>query len=158
MPNKSNPDVIELLRGRAATPAAAITEIQSVLSLPSGYQRDLQLTKAPLIRGMVASLQALAIVPELIKGLEFKRQNMLNAISPEMFATDLALEQAAAGVPFRSAYLAAKNQLDQNEAMDVSVSLAQRRSPGACGDLQLDRIRRLLETELTQAGRHSGPD
>ena len=158
MPNKSNPDVIELLRGRVATPAAAITEIQSVLSLPSGYQRDLQLTKAPLIRGMVASLQALAIVPALIKGLEFKRQNMLNAISPEMFATDLALEQAAAGVPFRSAYLAAKNQLDQNEAVDVSVSLAQRRSPGACGDLQLDRIRRRLETELTLPGGHTGLD
>jgi argininosuccinate lyase len=158
MPNKSNPDVIELLRGRVATPAAAITEIQSVLSLPSGYQRDLQLTKAPLIRGMVASLQALAIVPALIKGLEFKRQNMLNAISPEMFATDLALEQAAAGVPFRSAYLAAKNQLDQNEAVDVSVSLAQRCSPGACGDLQLDRIRRRLETELTLPGGHTGLD
>ncbi|MCW8873670.1 MAG: argininosuccinate lyase, partial [Xanthomonadales bacterium] len=63
MPNKTNPDVVELLRGRAATVEAAIVEIQSVLSLPSGYQRDLQLTKAPLIRGMTASLQALAIVP-----------------------------------------------------------------------------------------------
>ena len=50
MPNKSNPDVVELLRGRAATIDGAIVEIQSVLSLPSGYQRDLQLTKAPLIR------------------------------------------------------------------------------------------------------------
>ncbi|MGK2924093.1 MAG: lyase family protein, partial [Lysobacterales bacterium] len=47
MPNKANPDVVELLRGRAATVEAAIVEIQSLLSLPSGYQRDLQLTKAP---------------------------------------------------------------------------------------------------------------
>ena len=48
MPNKLNPDVVELLRGRAATIEAAIVEIQATISLPSGYQRDLQLTKAPL--------------------------------------------------------------------------------------------------------------
>ena len=118
MPNKSNPDVVELLRGRAATPAAAISEIQATLSLPSGYQRDLQLTKAPLIRGMRAALQALAIVPALVRGLQFNQQKMRDAISKEMFATDLALEQAVhAGVPFRSAYLAAKRELDQIDSL-----------------------------------------
>jgi argininosuccinate lyase len=158
MPNKTNPDVVELLRGRAATPAAAISEIQATLSLPSGYQRDLQLTKAPLIRGMRASLQALAIVPALVKGLQFNQQNMRDAISKEMFATDLALEQAVAGVPFRSAYLAAKHTLDQIDAPDIATSLAQRTSPGACGDLQLDRIRRRLEQELAAPGQSVGPD
>jgi argininosuccinate lyase len=158
MPNKTNPDVVELLRGRAATPAAAISEIQATLSLPSGYQRDLQLTKAPLIRGMRASLQALAIVPALVKGLQFNQQKMRDAISKEMFATDLALEQAVAGVPFRSAYLAAKRELDQIDSPDIAASLAQRISPGACGDLQLDRIRRRLEQELAAPGQPSGPD
>jgi len=158
MPNKSNPDVVELLRGRAATPEAAISEIQATLSLPSGYQRDLQLTKAPLIRGMRASLQALAIVPALVRGLEFKQQKMLDAISREMFATDLALEHAVAGVPFRSAYLAAKSELDLIEALDVAASLSQRTSPGACGDLQLDRIRRRMEQELAPPGQPSELD
>jgi argininosuccinate lyase len=158
MPNKTNPDVVELLRGRAATPAAAISEIQATLSLPSGYQRDLQLTKAPLIRGMRASLQALAIVPALVKGLQFNQQKMRDAISKEMFATDLALEQAVAGVPFRSAYLAAKHTLDQIDAPDIAASLAQRTSPGACGDLQLDRIRRRLEQELAAPGQSVGPE
>ena len=65
MPNKANPDVVELLRGSVATVESAVLEIQSVLSLPSGYQRDLQLTKAPLIRGLKAARQALAIVPPL---------------------------------------------------------------------------------------------
>jgi argininosuccinate lyase len=72
MPNKANPDVVELLRASAAVPEAAIVEIQSVLSLPSGYQRDLQLTKAPLIRGMKSSLRALAIVPALVDGLQWR--------------------------------------------------------------------------------------
>lgn len=158
MPNKSNPDVVELLRGRAATPAAAISEIQATLSLPSGYQRDLQLTKAPLIRGMRASLQALAIMPALVRGLHFNRKKMREAISKEMFATDLALEQAAAGIPFRSAYLVAKRELNQIEAPDVGASLAQRTSPGACGDLQLERIRHRLEQELAASGKLPDPD
>jgi argininosuccinate lyase len=147
MPNKSNPDAVELLRGRAATLEGAIVEIQATLSLPSAYQRDLQLTKAPLIRGAGSALQALAIVPGLVDGLEFKQANMLAAISPDMFATDIALQNAAAGVPFREAYLKAKQQLDETPEMDVQESLARRISPGACGNLQLDRIRLRLETE-----------
>jgi argininosuccinate lyase len=147
MPNKSNPDVVELLRGRAATLEGAIVEIQATLSLPSAYQRDLQLTKAPLIRGAGTALQALAIVPGLVNGLEFKQANMLAAISPDMFATDIALSQAAAGVPFREAYRMAKQQLDETPELDVQESLAGRTSPGACGNLQLDRIRLRLEAE-----------
>jgi len=147
MPNKSNPDVVELLRGRAATIEAAIVEIQAMLSLPSGYQRDLQLTKAPLIRGTGSALQALAIVPGLVNGLEFKQENMLAAITPEMFATDIALTNAAAGVPFREAYLMAKQNMDEKAQPDVQESLARRISPGACGDLQLDLIRLRLEDE-----------
>jgi argininosuccinate lyase len=147
MPNKSNPDVVELLRGRAATIEAALVEIQAALSLPSGYQRDLQLTKAPLIRGTRSALQALAIVPGLVNGLEFKQDNMLQAITPEMFATDIALQKTAEGVPFREAYLMAKQKMDENAQLDVQESLARRISPGACGDLQLDRIRLRLEVE-----------
>ena len=149
MPNKSNPDVVELLRGRASATEAAILEIQSVLSLPSGYQRDLQLTKAPLIRGKTASLQALAILPRLITGLEFKSDNMKRAISKEMFATDIALQQAASGMPFRKAYLEAKRQLSEIEIPDIASNLAQRTSPGACGNLQLDEIRHKLEQEVS---------
>jgi argininosuccinate lyase len=158
MPNKSNPDVVELLRGRAATPEAAIAEIQALLSLPSGYQRDLQLSKAPLIRGLSASVQALAIVPALVSGLGFNDGRMREAISVDMFATDIALEQAARGVPFRTAYLDAKEKLGELEAPDAEGSLAQRISPGACGDLQLDRIRRRLEQEFAAAQSHNTLD
>jgi argininosuccinate lyase len=145
MPNKSNPDVVELLRGRVATLEGAVVEIQSILSLPSGYQRDLQLSKAPLIRGLEAAVKALAIVPALVSGLIFEKERMRNAITPEMFATDLALEQAGAGVPFREAYRQAKQKLAELPPRDVEHSLAQRVSPGACGDLQLDRIRARLD-------------
>jgi len=151
MPNKANPDVVELLRARAATTAAAVTEIQSLLSLPSGYQRDLQLTKPPLIRGLAAALQALAIVPNLVDGLGFKEERMKQAISAEMFATDIALERAARGVPFRTAYADAKRELGKLAEPDAAASLAQRVSPGGCGNLLLERIRERLEQELGRA-------
>ena len=152
MPNKSNPDVIELLRGSGAATEGAIAEIQAVLSLPSGYQRDLQLTKPPLIRALAAALQALAIVPALVRGLGFREDRMRAAISADMFATDVALERAARGVPFRAAYTEAKRELDGLGEPDPAASLAQRVSPGACGDLLLDRIRERLEELLAAAG------
>ncbi|HMB61292.1 MAG TPA: argininosuccinate lyase [Xanthomonadales bacterium] len=140
MPNKRNPDVVELLRARAATVEGAIVEIQSLLSLPSGYQRDLQFTKGPAIRGLQAASQALAIVPALVRGMSFNQIEMKAAISAEMFATDIATEQAAKGVPFREAYRKAKQALGSMAEADVATSLAQRVSAGACGDLQLGRI------------------
>jgi argininosuccinate lyase len=146
MPNKSNPDVVELLRGRVATLEGALVEIQAILSLPSGYQRDLQLTKAPVIRGLEGAVKALAIVPALISGLRFNFESMRQAIGPEMFATDFAVERAASGVPFREAYRQAKEQLPELPQGDVEQSLAQRMSPGACGNLQLERIRARLES------------
>jgi len=149
MPNKANPDVVELLRGRVAAVEAAMVEIQSLLSLPSGYQRDLQMTKAPLIRGLAAALQALAIVPALVEGLGFREGAMRDAISVEMYATDLALEQTIRGVPFRAAYLDAKQKLDALHAPDAAASLAQRVSPGGCGNLLLDRIRQRIEQEIS---------
>jgi argininosuccinate lyase len=150
MPNKANPDVVELLRGTVATVESAVVEIQSLLSLPSGYQRDLQLTKAPLIRGLKAARQALAIVPPLIAGIEFNEQAMQDSISLDMFATDTALANAARGVPFRIAYREAKKSLDEAGTVDVARSLAQRVSPGACGNLQLGRIKDRLEQKLGQ--------
>jgi argininosuccinate lyase len=102
------------------------------------------------------ALQALAIVPGLVNGLEFKQENMLEAITPDMFATDIALRNTAAGVPFREAYLTAKKQIDEAAPLDVQESLARRVSPGACGDLQLDRIRLRLEDEYGPVKPESG--
>jgi hypothetical protein len=63
MPQKRNPDVFELLRGRGATALACLTEALALCAkLPSGYQRDLQLLKAPLFRGIDLAQRSLDIV------------------------------------------------------------------------------------------------
>lgn len=145
MPNKRNPDVVELLRARIAVVDAAVHEIQSILSLPSGYHRDLQFTKAPLIRGMKAAVQALAIVPGLVDGIAFNRERMEAAITADAFATDSAVELAAQGVPFREAYRRTKQQIDQVQKGDPAASLAVRVSPGAHSDLRLSEMSERLE-------------
>ncbi len=149
MPNKRNPDVVELLRGRAAVIEGAMVEIQAVLSLPSGYQRDLQLTKPALIRGMECVLKSLSIVPALIQGMRFNAENMQAAITPEMFATDIAVSLAASGVPFREAYRKAKQHLAEQQPWGALESIEKRVSPGACGDLQLEQIGHRLDELLS---------
>ena len=64
MPNKRNPDVIELMRATHASVAAARTEIEQLLSLPSGYHRDLQSSKGAIFHGFGRGLAALELLPE----------------------------------------------------------------------------------------------
>ena len=145
MPNKRNPDVIELMRASYASVAAARTEIEQLLSLPSGYQRDLQFSKGSIFHGVRRGLMALELAPDLLARLQWNASAMRAAIEPEMYATDAAIEQAAAGVPFREAYReAAATVVNAGEGRTPESSLAARVSPGAAADLRLDELRARL--------------
>lgn len=139
MPNKRNPDVVELLRASYASVAAARTEIEQLLSLPSGYQRDLQFSKGSLFHGCRHGLAALELVPDLLARMQWNEPAMRAAIEPAMYATDVAIEQAAAGVPFRDAYRAAADAATASgQGRTPEASLKARTSPGAGNDLMLD--------------------
>jgi argininosuccinate lyase len=145
MPNKRNPDVVELLRASYASVAAARTEIEQLLSLPTGYQRDLQFSKGSLFHGFTHGLTALELVPDLLARMEWNEAPMRAAIEPAMYATDVAIEQAAAGVPFRDAYrAAAETASSAGHGRTPESSLAARVSPGAGDDLQLEVLRERL--------------
>lgn len=103
MPNKRNPDVIELMRATHASVAAARTEIEQLLSLPSGYHRDLQSSKGAIVHGFGRGLAALELLPALLANLEWRPDKLRAAIDSGMYATDVAVEAAVAGVPFREA-------------------------------------------------------
>ncbi len=140
MPNKRNPDVVELMRASYATVAAAKTEIEQLLSLPSGYQRDLQIGKGALVHGFQHGLGALALAPELIANLSWNGARLRDAIDPGMYATDLAVELATQGMPFRDAYRQVADSLDGLGERSPEASIAARVSPGACGALELTRL------------------
>ena len=142
MPNKRNPDVIELMRATHASVAAARTEIEQLLSLPSGYQRDLQASKGAIFHGFSRGLAALELLPALLSNLDWREEQLRAAIDSGMYATDVAVEAAIAGVPFREAYKAAAASADRaGQGRTPEGSLAARTSPGAAADLQLDLLR-----------------
>ena len=141
MPNKRNPDLVELLRASYAVVAGARTEIEQLLSLPSGYHRDLQYSKAPLLRAFRHGLDALALVPELLERMQWQPEAMRAAIDAGMFATDRAMELAAGGVPFRDAYVQAAANPLPSQGADPEASLAARASMGAGSNLGLGVLR-----------------
>ncbi len=145
MPNKRNPDVIELMRATHASVAAARTEIEQLLSLPSGYHRDLQASKGAIFHGFGRGLAALELLPALLANLEWREERLRAAIDSGMYATDVAVDAAIAGVPFRDAYRAAAASSDSaGQGRTPEGSLAARTSPGAAVDLRLDVLRERL--------------
>ncbi len=146
MPNKRNPDLVELMRAACGVVQGAIAEIQGMLSLPSGYHRDLQLTKAPLFRGIDETLATTALVPLLTSGMQFDKDRMRSAITPGCFATDKAVELTAGGMPFRDAYRKVASELDGLAEGDADASLAARISPGGPGALDLAALRQRLNS------------
>jgi len=152
MPNKLNPDGVELLRALHATVVGARAELDSVLSLPSGYQRDLQDTKPPVLRAFGRGLEGLALVPTLLAGLEWNRERMNSTIQAPMHATDRANELVAEGMSFRDAYRKVGDELDELAERSAADSLAARVSPGGCGNLLLDRIEARLHAIRAEDG------
>ncbi|MBA2239571.1 MAG: argininosuccinate lyase [Lysobacter sp.] len=143
MPNKRNPDVIELMRGSYASVAAAKAEIEHLLSLPSGYHRDLQIGKGALVHGFGRGLAALSLLPDLMRNIEWRPDALNAALEPSMYATDLAMDLARDGVPFRDAYRQAADPARWAEG-NPKQSLAARTSPGAAADLRLDVLKARL--------------
>lgn len=142
MPNKKNPDMAELLRASAAVLGGAMAEIQQAMSLPSGYHRDLQVTKPALVRAVRVSLEALSHIPRLISTATLHTERMRAAMDPAMFATDHAVKLASEGMPFRDAYVRAAAAIEgmDSASSDADASVRARVSPGACGDLRLGEI------------------
>src|SRR6187402_3073105 len=104
MPQKRNPDVFELVRGRSAVAQACLTEVLGIFAkLPSGYQRDLQLIKPPLFRGIDLALATAAIMAFGIEGVRFRGAGI--KLDPSIHAAEEANALVAReGIPFREAY------------------------------------------------------
>ncbi len=104
MPQKRNPDVLELLRASSATALACLDEALMITAkLPSGYHRDLQRLKAPLFRSIDLAVDSVDIMAYLVEGLEFLPDNI--ELDPGIFATAEAYRLVTEeGIPFREAY------------------------------------------------------
>ena len=115
MPQKRNPDVFELVRGRSAVAHAALNEVLGITQkLTSGYHRDLQLIKPPLFRAIDSCLQTLSILPSALNGVRFRPEKI--RLDPGVHAAGAANALVAKeGIPFREAYRQVAAKLKDNE-------------------------------------------
>ncbi len=104
MPQKRNPDVLELLRASSATTQACLDEsLMITAKLPSGYHRDLQRLKSPLFRSIDLAVESVDIMAYLLDGVEFLADNI--HLDDGIFATAEAYRLVQEeGIPFRDAY------------------------------------------------------
>ena len=104
MPQKRNPDVFELIRGRCSTSMGCLVEALSVTTkLTSGYHRDLQLIKAPLFKGIDLAGDVLSVLATALPDIRFIPENI--RMEQSLYATEEAYRLTVdEGIPFREAY------------------------------------------------------
>ena len=143
MPQKRNPGMMETTRARAATVISNLLRtLEIVRGLISGYNRDHQETKEPLLRSFAIVAGALAVCDRTFQKMTVNEERCVAAFSPEVFATDRALELVQEGVPFRDAYRRVAKELDKLAERDPREAIRARTHQGSTGNLGLDVARR----------------
>jgi argininosuccinate lyase len=135
MPQKKNPDVLELIRGKTALVIGDLTAILTLLKgVPLAYDRDLQEDKTPLFHAVATVEASLEILAEMIPMLRFDTNRCSSAISSFAMATDLADELVRTGMPFRDAHTVVgelvADCLESHRAL-TDLSLAELHAAGA---------------------------
>jgi argininosuccinate lyase len=142
MPQKKNPDIAELLRGRSGRALGSFTALATVLKgLPLAYDRDLQEDKLSVFAAVDNALDSLQVAGLLVDNFEFDEERLAGALAdPGLLATDSAEKLVAEGVPFREAH--------HRVASDVT---AGRHEPpwDAARSLQLRRLQVREKARLT---------
>jgi len=150
MPQKRNPDGLELVRAKAAAIAGDLAAVKAVTrSLPSGYNRDFQETKAPFFRGCETGLACVRVMDLTVQKLVINPDRLRAAFTPDIFATDRALELVVEGIPFREAYRKVGTDLGSLVNRDPVEAIARRTSIGAPGNLRL-QVPRAIAAEYAQ--------
>ena len=105
MPQKKNPDVLELLRAKYHAVVSCELYVKSVTAnLLSGFNRDVQLTKGPTMQGLEIAKESLSVAARIFKKLRVNKENCKKALTEEIYATEKAHELVRKGKPFREAY------------------------------------------------------
>lgn len=142
MPQKKNPDGLELLRAKSASVSAASVQIKNVIrSLPTGYNRDFQETKEPLMKAMDTVFDSITIMSLTVSKIEVHRKNLKKGFIPEIYATDEALRLVGKGMSFRDAYKEVGLNIEKLIDEDPETVIASRSYEGTSGNLNLAAVK-----------------
>jgi argininosuccinate lyase len=141
MPQKKNPDALELVRGKAARVDGDVVRLLALMKgLPAGYQKDLQEDKEAVFDAADTAAGSLAVMTGVVAGLGLDTDAMARAAArEEMMAAGLAVALAREGLPFRKAHAL------------VGALVAESQSEGT--SLRAVAARRLLEVSPAVAAR-----
>ncbi len=153
MPQKYNPDVLELIRAKAALLIGQSTSAAVILkALPGGYNRDLQDTKELYMEGLRVTRTSLRIMRLMVERLTVSPDRCRAAFAePGVFATDRALELVASGMPFRDAYHQVRDHLEDLRGMDPDEAIAKKTHLGGTNGIDYAALRARAETLAAEA-------
>ena len=138
MPQKKNPDGLELLRGKAASMSGYCTGMKNVIrALPTGYNRDFQETKELFMKILDTADISTQVAKLTIDELKVNKTKLKKGFTSDIFATDEALRLVASGMSFRDAYKQVGLNLDKLKNEDPVAALKKRTSTGTPGNLNL---------------------
>ena len=142
MPQKYNPDVLELIRAKAGLLVGYATSANVILkAMPGGYNRDLQDTKELYMEGLRVTRTSLRIMKLMADNLTVNPDACRAAFDePGVFATDRALELVAGGMPFRDAYHQVRDHLEDLRGMDPDAVIAKKTHLGGTAGIQYDTL------------------
>jgi len=146
MPQKKNPALLELTRAKAQVVNSHCFRVAEIItSLYSGYNRDFQLTKGPLIESFDITQQTLYLLGYFIPKIKVNEEILINSFTPEIYATDRVLELVKEGVPFRDAYKEVGINLDSLNKKNPVENIKSKTHVGATGNLNLSKIENLIK-------------
>ena len=136
MPQKYNPDVLELVRSKTAQVLGLSTASLSLLhAMPGGYNRDLQDCKGLYMKGLSITRTTLRILEKVVAGMTVDEDALRRGFIPGVFATDVALRKVAEGTPWREAYHQVRDNLEALSSEDADAAVAAKTHAGATAGL-----------------------
>ena len=156
MPQKYNPDVLELVRSKTAQVLGLATASLSMLhAMPGGYNRDLQDCKGLYMKGLSITRTTLRILAKFVQGMGIDEAKLRAGFIPGVFATDVALRKVAAGTPWREAYHQVRDNLEALATEDADAAVAAKTHIGATAGLDYalydGRVRELQKSVAVRA-------
>ena len=143
MPHKKNPDIFELIRGKCNTLKSLPTQITMLTAnLPSGYHREMQLAKGPIIEAVIEIKECLKIFTESLKFIKIKKNILQDPKYKNIFSVDSINEYVKKGIPFRDAYQKIKEKIESKEYK--STQKINHSHIGSIGNLSLNEINKKM--------------
>lgn len=151
MPHKKNPDIFELIRAKCNRMQALPNELSLLLAnLPSGYHRDLQLTKEILFPAINDLKSCFSMMTHALGFVEVRSNILQDEKYRYLFSVEAVNELVAQGLPFREAYRAVGDQIETGSFVFDPLTALQHTHEGSIGNLCNDDIRRAMEKVLGQ--------